>query len=143
MKYLFLVGAFLMTFGVSAQKAENYTKPAVVPFKKPAFGMTFDTRHIDLGKIKKGDKRSTSFVFTNTGTEDIEIEIVSACECTTLDWPRLPVKPGKQGEISVVFDSSEKDESETIEIDINLKNKEADTGYKRLEIISYSYELIP
>jgi len=142
MRILLLIFGLLFTTGLSAQKTENYTRAAVNKQASKSFGMSFETRHQDLGKVRKGEQRKTSFVFSNTGTEDIEIEIVSACECTTLDWPRHPVKPGEKGEISVIFDSSEKEESETIEIDINLKNKEPDTGYKRLEIVSYSYELV-
>lgn len=132
----------LSIFALDAQKAENYT-PAPGSVQKSVFGMQFEKRHIDLGKVKRGDIRETEFVFTNTGTEDIIIELVSACECTTLDWPRKPVKPGERGRIDIIFDSSEKEESETIEVDISLKNREPGTGYTRLEIVSYSYELIP
>lgn len=104
--------------------------------------MEFETRHIDLGSVKQGEKREFDFFFTNTGTEDIEIEIVSACECSTLDWPVKAVKPGERKKINVIFDSTEKEESETVEIDINLKNRDPDNGYKRLEILSFSFELV-
>lgn len=136
--YSFILLLFVTQLMFS-QKGLNYTPSD----ERPAFGMTFDQRHVDLGKVKRGEKRSTEFTFTNTGKEDIEIELVSACECTTLDWPSHAIKPGEKGTIKAVFDSTEKEESEKIEIDINLKNREADTGYKRLEIVSYYFELIP
>ncbi len=131
----------IISLCVCAQKTQHYT-PAPQGVNKKVFGMSFQQRHFDLGKVKKGEKRDITYSFSNTGTEDIVIEIISACECTTLDWPRSGIKPGETAEIKAVFDSSEKEASETIEIDINLKNKEADTGYKRLEIVSYSFELI-
>ena len=103
--------------------------------------MHFDEVHQDFGVVKKGEKRKTQFEFTNKGNEALEIEIVSGCECTTLDWPRKPIQPGEKGTIDVIFDSSKKEESETVEIDINLKNKDPKTGYGMLKIISYSYIL--
>ena len=135
MKLFSFLVMFLLSYSLVGQKTEHYTKPL--------FEMTFENPHQDFGKVKQGEKRSTEFVFTNTGQEDIRIELVSACECTTLDWPRKAIKSGEKGSIEVIFDSTEKEESETIEVDINLKNIDPKTGYSRLEIVSYKYELIP
>ncbi len=107
------------------------------------YAIAFETRHIDLGAVKKGEKRTGQFVFRNTGNEDIVIELVSACECTTVDYPRKPIPPGAQGTIDFVFDSAEKDVAETIDIDLNLKNIDPKTGYPALEIISYTFDIIP
>jgi len=136
-----IIFSIVFCLNIQAQKTLHYT-PMTKPNSVEKFGIQFDSRHIGLGKVKRGDKREFEFKFTNTGTEDIHIEIVSACECSTLDWPTRAIKAGEIGIINVIFDSTEKEESETIEVDINLKNREADTGYKRLEIISFSFELI-
>ena len=104
--------------------------------------MTFEQRHIHLGQVKKGDKIDSTFIFINTGTENIEIEMITSCECTTLDWTRKPILPGFKGQIHFVFDSTDKKESETIDIDINLKNLDPETGYPILETISYSFEIL-
>ena len=103
--------------------------------------MTFEAPHVHIGDVKKGDKVEMEFPFTNTGTEDLKIEIVSGCECTTLDWPRKPIKPGDTAFISAIFDSNEKEKSETVEIDINLENTDPDSGYPMFKIISYTFEL--
>ena len=103
--------------------------------------MTFEQEHIDLGKMKKGETRSFQYVFTNTGKENVEIELVTACECSTVDWPRRPIPPGKKGVIDVVFDSSEKDVSETVEVDITLRNIDPKTGYQIFKILQYSFTL--
>lgn len=105
--------------------------------------MTFEAPHVDIGQIKKGDKKEMAFHFSNTGTEDLKIEIVSGCECTTLDWPRKPIKPGEKGFISAIFDSTQKEKSETVEIDINLENIDPKSGYQMFERVSYTFELIP
>lgn len=104
--------------------------------------VTWDVKMIDLGQVKKGEVKETSFQFTNTGNEPIEIELISACDCTTTDYPRLPVKPGESGTIEVVFDSAEKEESETIDIDIFLKNVDPETQAPIIEMVQYKYDLI-
>ncbi|RMG82727.1 MAG: DUF1573 domain-containing protein [Bacteroidetes bacterium] len=104
--------------------------------------MHFDKRMIELGKVKKGEKREMTFSFKNMGDTPLEIDIVSACDCTTLDYSTSPVKPGETGVIKAVFDSSEKEESETIDIDIYLKNVEPGSDMPIMEMVRYSFELI-
>lgn len=103
--------------------------------------MTFDNPQMNIGEIKRGDKKAMEFHFTNTGTEDLKIEIVSGCECTTLDWPRLPIKPGESGIISALFDSTEKEKSEIVDIDINLENLDEE-GYPMFVRVQYAFELV-
>ena len=100
--------AFLMflslTTGAIAQ-----TKPAVKMIgatPKSGVHMTFENEHIDIGKVKRGEIKKFDFVFTNTGTEIIEIDIASGCDCTTLDYPKNKILPGKKGTIHVIFDSA-------------------------------------
>ena len=73
--------AFTISVGLSAQKNEG-------------IHMTFENEHLDIGTVKRGEKKTFNFEFTNTGTETLKIAIVSGCDCTTLDWPRRPIKPG-------------------------------------------------
>lgn len=129
MKYIIAVATFLFSFNlISAQGA--------VPF------MQFEEESYDLGAIKKGETREFKYTFTNVGSENIEIELVSGCECTTLDWPRTPIKPGAQGVIDVIFDTTEKEDSDPVDIDIYLKNIDPKTGHPMLKILDYSFELI-
>lgn len=130
---------FSMTPGAIAQ-----TKPAVKMIgatPKSGVHMTFENEHIDIGKVKRGEIKKFDFVFTNTGTEIIEIDIASGCDCTTLDYPKNKILPGKKGTIHVIFDSAKKEESETIDVDIYLKNLNPKTGQRILKIIDYKYEL--
>lgn len=104
--------------------------------------LTFDTGLVDFGTVKRGEKRSHTYTFTNTGTVPVEIDIVTSCDCTTLEWPEGVVfQPGESGKIKAIFDSSEKEESETIDIEVILKNtdeKERPIFY----IIQYRYDLV-
>ncbi len=104
--------------------------------------MKFDTELIDLGKVKKGEKRKFKYNFTNTGSEVIEFDIVSGCDCTTNDWPRTPIKKGQKGVIDVTFDSTEKEKSETVDVDIYLSNKDPKTGRAIFRRVKYKFELV-
>lgn len=103
--------------------------------------MTFEKTYIDLGKVKRGEKREFSFEFTNTGSEPVTIDLISACECTTTDYSVLPIAPGKSGKIDVVFDSTEKEASETIDVDIFLLNRD-EKGNTIVERVQYYFDLI-
>lgn len=124
----------------SATKS-NSAMTASVPEEFQGF-LSFDQRHIDLGKVKKGETRSGSFSFTNVSDEDVQIEFISVCECTEAKYPQSVIAPGESGQIDFTFDSSEKEESETITLDILLTNREPTTGYQVVESANYSFELI-
>jgi peptidoglycan-associated lipoprotein len=105
-----------------------------------AIELTFNNRDIQLGQVKKGDKISFSYEFTNTGKEDVAIDFVSGCDCTELDWPVKTYKTGESGKIDVVFLSAKKEESETVEIDVLLKNVDPKTKNPILEILTYTFK---
>jgi len=105
----------------------------------PAF-VTWDKKMVDLGKVKKGEKRTLFFELTNTSGQEIQIEIVDACECTKVDFPRGPIAPGGKGHFDVVFDSTEKDASETIGITIVFRETDA-AGNPRIESVEYKFDL--
>lgn len=71
--------------------------------------ITFDTTRHDFGSVVDGEKVNFSFHFTNTGNADLIIRHCQAsCGCTVPEWPKDPVAPGKEGYISVTFDSKGK-----------------------------------
>ncbi len=73
---------------------------------KPVPQITWDEPTQQLGKIYKGEQRELEYHFTNTGSADLEIELVTACNCMSLDWTRSKVAPGGRGIVKVTFDSS-------------------------------------
>ncbi len=104
--------------------------------------MSFDKTMIDLGEVNRGEKRKFKINYENTGTEDVEIDLVSSCDCTTVSWPEGEViKPGEKGILDVVFDSTEKEQSETVDIDVILKNTDEE-GNPIFYILQYKFELI-
>ena len=61
--------------------------------------LKFNEREFDFGQIKEMDgKVSHKFVFTNNSKKSIQILTVKpSCGCTTPDWSKKEVKPGKEG----------------------------------------------
>jgi hypothetical protein len=50
--------------------------------------MTFPVKSKDFGKVKTGDMPTFTYEFTNTGDAPLEIDIVSGCDCTEIDYTR-------------------------------------------------------
>ena len=66
----------------------------------------FKTESHDFGKVEEGVQASYTFEFTNTGTAPVVISNAQAsCGCTTPDWTKEPVMPGKTGKVMASFNS--------------------------------------
>lgn len=104
--------------------------------------MAFEGRTVDFGSVKKGEKRTHVYTFANMGDAVLEVDLISACDCTTVEFDYKPYKPGETGTIKIIFDSAEKDEPETIDIDILLKNTMPGTDIPIIERLAYSFSIV-
>jgi len=102
--------------------------------------VTWDHQLIDLGVVKKGEKRAMTFAFTNASDAEVQIDLVDACECTTTDYPRRPIPPGASATIDAVFDSTQKEEGETIDIRVIFMQTDME-GDPIVETVRYRYAL--
>jgi len=69
--------------------------------------ITFRENGFDFGRIPQGKPAIRNFVITNTGTEPLVIENIQAsCGCTTPEWKKEPVAPGKDTEIKVGYNAA-------------------------------------
>ena len=61
--------------------------------------LKFNEREFDFGDIQEmGGKVSHKFVSTNNSKKSIQILTVKpSCGCTTPDWSKKEIKPGKEG----------------------------------------------
>jgi len=80
--------------------------------------LEFEEQFHDFGQIIKGEKPKHTFAFYNRGTAPLIIDMVSACECTELDWTRSLIYPGKKGHIYVEYDSSDKEGEQEVTMDV-------------------------
>jgi hypothetical protein len=83
---------------------------ALVAFVAASHGqgvLKFKTESHDFGKVKEGDIAVFNFEFTNTGNAPIVISNARpSCGCTTPDWTREPIMPGKTGKVTASFNSA-------------------------------------
>jgi len=67
----------------------------------------------DVGTLNYGETAQIKFRFKNTG--DKPLLVVSAqpgCGCTVADYPKQPIEPGQEGEITAGFDTKKGGEGE-------------------------------
>ena len=100
-KLIILLTTIVLVIGCKSQKIVTDSAGNKVP------QITWEQQTLHLGEVKLGDSKSMKFNFTNTGSANLEIELVTSCKCTTLDWPRQPIAPGEQGVVSVTYDSTD------------------------------------
>ncbi|TGD82381.1 DUF1573 domain-containing protein [Hymenobacter wooponensis] len=69
--------------------------------------LQFEKELHDFGNVPEGTMATHEFKFKNTGNQPVIIANVQAsCGCTTPDWTKTPVMPGKTGIVKAVYSSS-------------------------------------
>jgi archaellum component FlaG (FlaF/FlaG flagellin family) len=67
----------------------------------------FDKETNDFGNIPQGVPATYEFVFKNTGkTPLIVTNAAASCGCTTPEWTKEPIKPGKTGTVKATFNAA-------------------------------------
>lgn len=95
--------------------------------------MTFVETTYEFGEVLEGDIVEHTFKFTNTGTQALLISNArSTCGCTVPQWPKNPILPGEEGEISVKFNTANKKSRQTKPVNITANTYPAmNTVYLR------------
>jgi hypothetical protein len=73
--------------------------------QKEAAITVIDSTSYDFGDIKEADgPASHTFIVMNNGELPLVISrVVPSCGCTTPDWTKEPIAPGKTGDIKVTY----------------------------------------
>lgn len=78
---------------------------AIVKTVKAA--ITWKSESIDVGNIPQGKPKVIRFEFTNTSSKPIIIENVApSCGCTTADYTKTPIQPGKKGFVEASYNAA-------------------------------------
>lgn len=89
----FLAGLLLLCLSLTGARAQGV--------------MTFEKELHDFGNVPEGTMATYEFKFKNTGNQPIIIAGVQAsCGCTTPDWTKAPVLPGKMGVVKAMYSSA-------------------------------------
>lgn len=112
MKYfVFLASACVVFFSCKNNKANSNNQDLSVLAKIAADTANYtQIQWIDsvynFGTIEEGAKIQVQFKFKNTGTKPLVLtEVKAGCGCTTPDYTKEPVAPGKEGWVNGVFNS--------------------------------------
>ncbi len=78
---------------------------AGMAFAQDTQALEFEKRVHDFGAINEADGRVEAvFEFTNTSNKPITLTNVQAsCGCTTPNWPKEPIAPGKKSYITATY----------------------------------------
>lgn len=72
----------------------------------PKTTISFDDTKHDFGTITEGTVAKHKFHFKNTGDNPLLISrAVASCGCTVPSYPKEPIPPGGEGDITVEFNS--------------------------------------
>ncbi len=108
-----LTVALFLLFGLNAVAQSNAN-------------LVFESMEHDYGKIKEdAGLANYNFNFKNTASVPLVISAVSAsCGCTTPEWPKEPILPGKSGFIKVSYNPLNRPGSfnKTITVVANIPN---------------------
>ncbi|NBX27638.1 MAG: DUF1573 domain-containing protein [Chitinophagia bacterium] len=99
----------ILTFGLAIASvvtfAQDANKPAANP-NAPKFQFKDKGDTYDFGTIPEGPVAEHIFEFKNIGKEPLVIQnATGSCGCTTPEWPKEPILPGKSGVIKVKYDT--------------------------------------
>lgn len=69
--------------------------------------LKWKSESIDVGNIPQGKPKLIRFEFTNTSSKPIIIENVApSCGCTTADYTKTPILPGKKGFVEASYNAA-------------------------------------
>ncbi len=101
----------------------------------PIFTIIGDKTY-DFGKVKQGDKIEYTFKFKNTGKNDLIIRKTKAsCGCTAVTLGNQIIKPGEEGSIKAIFNTSGKSGNQNKSITVTTNIPDVEGQEKRSEII--------
>ena len=120
---------------VAAVQEVNTTKDELLELDVPdTIGklakVVFDSSKYEFGTVYEGDRVQREIFFTNKGPGDLVIELITACECTQLDWSRLPIKKDQRSRISIEYNSKGKNGPQIVDVDIIANTEPIVTGTK-------------
>ena len=110
MKKTLLLALSLTAAAYSAQAQATTAAPAVKAAGTVAGpAIVFEEVKYDFGSVVQGGTVDHTFKFKNTGTAPLVISNIGvSCGCTTPEWTKAPVMPGKTGTIAAHFNSTGK-----------------------------------
>lgn len=123
--------------------APKDTLPPTQEWANPADSeIRFDDDVMVFGEAEAGDEILAEYIFTNIGTNTLEIEIVSTCDCIRADWPREGILPGEAAQITAIYDTTGRAGENEKTLDVIFKNTDFN-GYPLVKQIVLKGKILP
>ena len=119
MKKLLIISLFICSIlAVQAQTSKTATSscksttsknttaktPSKTTYNGTSAEIKFDKLTVDFGTLKVGDVKVVTITFTNIGKKPLILDdVISSCDCTTVNWEKKPVMPGQKGTIKATY----------------------------------------
>lgn len=101
------ISALLAVLALSTFYAEVLPVANNAIVKVIADGLKWKAETIDVGNIPQGTPKLIRFEFTNVSKAPVIIENVApACGCTTADYTKTPILPGKKGFVEASYNAA-------------------------------------
>lgn len=101
------ITALLAVLAFSPFYANVLTSGAPSIVKMVADAIKWKSESIDVGNIPQGKPKLIRFEFTNTSSKPIIIQNVApSCGCTTADYTKTPIQPGKKGFVEASYNAA-------------------------------------
>ncbi|AZA92192.1 Protein of uncharacterised function (DUF1573) [Chryseobacterium nakagawai] len=101
------ITALLAVLAFSSFYAKMLTADAPSIVKMVADAIKWKSESIDVGNIPQGKPKLIRFEFTNTSSKPIIIQNVApSCGCTTADYTKTPIQPGKKGFVEASYNAA-------------------------------------
>lgn len=89
----------LLAFSIFGLLSFSQNQPS-----KGGADIKFESLSFDFGTLKVGDVKVGTYTFTNTGNKPLILDDVkTSCDCTTIEYPKAPIMPGKSGVIKATY----------------------------------------
>lgn len=100
----FIITAFVAFSGILAVNAQTTPPAAENPNQAD---IVFDKETHDFGVVPQNIPATYNFTFKNTGKEPLIITNAAAsCGCTTPEWTKEPILPGKKGFVKATYNAA-------------------------------------
>jgi hypothetical protein len=104
MKKMIFALSLIAFSGTAAFAQEKKISAATAATALTADNLAFKADAFNFGNLEEGAPADHIFEFKNTGKEPIIIERVQpSCGCTTPEWTKEPIAPGKTGIVKASY----------------------------------------
>ena len=103
---MILIFVFCLGFGANlqAQSKDNKSQTTTSTYTGTGAEIEFEKKFVDFGTLKVGDVKVVTVTYKNIGKKPLILDdVISSCDCTTVEWDKAPVMPGKTGTIKATY----------------------------------------